>query len=183
MQRTFYRPKLLIAMGNPCAPPIAILFLDRLERQALEGAAVRPSFLVRYIDDYAGIWTHGEQSLVEFLTYLNSVHPTVKFTLEHSGGGQGVPFLDTLVTVEERNKVTRIETELYIKPMNSGIILHYEPAHPTSTKHSVARNQFRRAIKNYSNGVKQKRSIDKIRNVLLQNGYPEKLLTRLLREA
>ena len=94
-----------------------------------------------------------------------------------------MPFLDTLVTVEERNKVTRIETELCIKPMNSGIILHYEPAHPTSTKRRVARNQFRRAIKNYSNGVKQKRSIDKIRNVLLQNGYPEKLLTRLLREA
>ena len=95
----------------------------------------------------------------------------------------GVPFLDTLVTVESRNDVTRIETELYIKPMNSGIILNYKSAHPTSTKHNIARNQFRRAIRNSSNGLKERRSIDKIRSLLLQNGYPDKLLGRLLREA
>ena len=31
-----YRQKLGIAMGNPCAPPVAIIFWDRLERHALE---------------------------------------------------------------------------------------------------------------------------------------------------
>ena len=178
----YYRQTLGIAMGNPCAPPIAILFLDRFERKALEGAAVKPSFLVRYIDDYAGIWTQGEQSLSDFLAYLNSLHPTLKFTLEHSGGGQGVPFLDTLVTVEESSNMTRIETELYIKPMNSGIILHYESAHPKSTKHNVARNQFRRAIRNSSNELKERHSVEKIHRLLQQNGYPEKLLLKLYRE-
>ena len=179
----FYRQTLGIAMGNPCAPPIAILFLDQFERKALEGAPVRPSFIVRYIDDYAGIWTHGEQSLLDFLAYLNSLHPTLQFTLEHSGGGSGVPFLDTLVTVEEHNDVTRVETELYIKPMNSGIILHYKSAHPTSTKLNVARSQFKRAIRNSSNNLKERSSIHKIRSLLLQNGYPGKLLDRLLKEA
>ena len=179
----FYRQTLGIAMGSPCAPPIAILFLDQFERKALEDATVRPEFMVRYIDDYAGIWTHGEQSLLDFLAYLNSLHQTLKFTLEYSASGQGVPFLDTLVTVEEHDGVTRIETELYIKPMNSGIILHYESAHPMSTKHSVARNQFRRALRNSSNGLKARRSVDKIHNLLLQNGYPERLLKRLLKEA
>ena len=89
-------------MGIPCAPPIAILFLDRFERRALNDAVVKPAFLVRYIDDYAGIWTQGERLLVEFLDYLNYLHPTLKFTLEHSINGKGVPFLDTLVTVEEQ---------------------------------------------------------------------------------
>ena len=74
------------------APPIAILFLDQFERRILEGATHTPSFLVRYIDDYAGIWTHGEETLKDFLTYLNSLHPTVKFTLEYSGDGQGCHF-------------------------------------------------------------------------------------------
>ena len=122
----FYRQTLGIAMGNPCAPPIAILFLDRFERQALERAAVKPSFLVRYIDDYAGLWTHGEEALHDFLAYLNSLHPTVKFTLDHSGVDKGVPFLDTMVTVEERSNETKVETELYIKPTNSGIVLHFK---------------------------------------------------------
>ena len=151
----FYRQTLGIAMGNPCAPPIAILFLDRFESRAIEGAAIKPLFLVRYIDDYSGIWAHGEESLLYFLGYMSSLHPTIKFTLEHSGGGKGVPFLDTLVTGASRNNVTRIETELYIKTTNSGIILHYKSAHPTSTKHNIARNQFRRAIRNSSNVLKE----------------------------
>ena len=68
----FYRQTLGIAMGNPCAPPVAIIFLHRFESHAVESANVKPSFLVRYIYDYAGIWTHGEESLLDFLAYLNS---------------------------------------------------------------------------------------------------------------
>ena len=135
----FYRQTLGIAMGNPCAPPIAILFLDRFERHALEHTAISPSSLFRYIDDHAGLWTHGEKSLLEFLEYFNSLHPTVKFTLEYSREGRGIPFLDLLVTVEVGNNETKLETELYIKPTNSGIVLHYRSAHPSST---TARNQF-----------------------------------------
>ena len=56
-------------MGNACAPPIAILFLDRFEQRALENADKTPPFLVRYIDDYVGIWTEGEEALTDFLTY------------------------------------------------------------------------------------------------------------------
>ena len=67
--------------------------------------------------------------------------------------------------------------------MNSDIILHFKSAHPKSTKLNVARNQFKRAIRNYSNSLKEKSSIDKIRLLLLQNGYPNYLLDRLLREA
>ena len=178
-----FRQKLGIAMGNPCAPPVAILFLDRLERQILENISLKPKFLVRYIDDYAGIWTHGEQALLDFLGNMNTMHDTVKFTIEHSGGGSGVPFLDTLVTVETQGGHTKIETELYIKPTNSGIILHYQSAHPTLTKHNMARDQFARAIKNSSRMDKEKKSIAKIWALLLENGYPKHLLERLLREA
>ena len=78
---------------------------------------------MRCIDDYAGLWTRGEQALLDFVTYLNSLHPTLRFTLEHSGGGTGVPFLDTLVTVITQGNTSKIETELYIKPMISGMIL------------------------------------------------------------
>ena len=88
----FYRQKLGIAMGNPCAPPLAILFLDHFETKALAASPLKPAFLARYIDDYAGIWTHGQQALEEFLTFMNSQHPNLSFTMEHSGDGKGVPF-------------------------------------------------------------------------------------------
>ena len=53
--------------------------------------------------------------------------------MDASSDGQGVPFLDTLVTAETSDNVTKIETELYIKPTNSGIILHSTSAHPKDT--------------------------------------------------
>ena len=179
----YYRQKQGIAMGNPCAPPLAIIFLDRFEQQALENAVLKPDFLVRYIDDYAGIWSHGEQALVEFLDYLNNQHPSLKFTLDHSSEDQGVPFLDTYVTMT--TPVTgqcKLETELYIKPTNSGIVLHATSAHPTSTKHNMIRNMFHRALNNSSSKDKEDSSVDKIRTLLLGNGYSPKLLKRLLRE-
>ena len=149
----------------------------------LEQISPKPKFLVRYIDDYAGLWTHGEQALLDFLAEMNTVHDTVKFTIEHSGGGSGVPFLDTLVTVETHDHRTTIETELFIKPTNSGIILHYHSAHPTTTKHNMARSQFERAIRNSSNASKEEISVRKIWNLLSENGYPKHVLSRLLREA
>ena len=42
----------------------------------------------------------------------------------------------TLTTIETHDNRLTIETELYIKPTNSGIILHYHTAHPTLTIHN-----------------------------------------------
>ena len=101
-------------MGNPCAPPLAIIFVDRLEQQALEKAVHKPDFLVRYIDDYAGLWTQGEQALIEFVRFMNSLHPNVKFTLDYSKPDKGVPFLDTLVTIAPSSTgQSKLETELF----------------------------------------------------------------------
>ena len=180
--KSYYRQKLGIAMGNPCAPPLAILFLDQLETKALEATPLKPVFLARYIDDYAGIWTHGEQALKDFLSFMNSQHPNLAFTMDYTRAGQGVPFLDTLVTVETSENITKLETELFIKPTNSGIILHSTSAHPKATKHNIIRNMFHRAYNNSSNKQKEDRSIDKVWNLLLENGYTLRLLKRLLRE-
>ena len=70
--------------------------------------------------------------------------------------------MDTLVTIETQGNCTTIGTELYIKPTNSGIILHYHSAHPTLTKHNMARSQFDRAIRNSSSVRKEDISIGKI---------------------
>ena len=64
-------------MGNPCAPSLAILFLDQFETKALAASPLKPAFLARYIDDNAGIWTHGKQALDEFIAFLNNQHPNM----------------------------------------------------------------------------------------------------------
>ena len=43
----YYRQKLGLAMGNPCASPLAILLLDQFERKALAASPLKPALLAR----------------------------------------------------------------------------------------------------------------------------------------
>ena len=69
------------AMGTKMAPSYANLFLGYFEAKALENAPFQPHTWFRYIDDIFMIWTEGLDNLKVFIDYLNSIHPTIKFTL------------------------------------------------------------------------------------------------------
>ena len=64
----------------------------------------------RYIDDIFMIWTEGLENLNTFVNYLNNLHPTIKFTSNHSFAN--IPFLDLMVSLKDG----LIETDLYTKP-------------------------------------------------------------------
>ena len=66
----FFLQKQGIAMGNTVTPVVAILFMHQFESLALQHAACRPPFLVRYIDDFAGVWVDGKESLLAFIYYI-----------------------------------------------------------------------------------------------------------------
>ena len=70
------------AMGTAADPNYANLFMDRFETKALSNWPLKPLIWLRFIDDIFIIWTHGEDNLKEFITYLNGIHPTIKFTHE-----------------------------------------------------------------------------------------------------
>ena len=56
------------------------------------------------------IWTYTEDELRTFITYLNNIHPTIKFTSSHSA--TSISFLDVKVSLDQFGKV---ETDLYAK--------------------------------------------------------------------
>ena len=83
------------AMGTKCAPNYANIFMGRVEHQILEGFDLKPLVWLRFIDDVFFIWPHGEESLKRYLTFANSILPTIKFTSESSRSN--ICFLDTMV--------------------------------------------------------------------------------------
>ena len=60
------------------------------------------------------IWTHGLDELQKFITYLNSIHPKIKFTHEHSENS--IDFLDTTVKIDSARK---LYTTLFEKPTDN----------------------------------------------------------------
>ena len=87
------------AMGTKMAPSFANLFLGHFESNALLNSPFKPHTWWRYIDDIFMIWTEGLENLNTFVTYLNNLHPTIKFTSNHSL--TNVPFLDVMVSIKD----------------------------------------------------------------------------------
>ena len=125
-----------VAMGTRVAPTFACLFMGWLERILLSTWTGRqPNHWCLYIDDIWFLWSGTKEELLEFITLLNSVHPTIKFKckeVEHfSFATRTVNFLDMTVFMDENNF---IETPLYTKP---GKVCQYllpsscHPAHIT----------------------------------------------------
>ena len=166
-------------MGNKVAPPVAIIFMHQFEQAAIINAPLKPSFYGRYIDDSIGVWTHGREELTKFIEHLNSIHSTIKFTLEDTNASGKVPFLDTLIKVDQNFKYS---TELFIKPNHSGIIIHKMSSHPMTTKKAVIRSEFHRAMRVSSDDAASSRSCEKIQKLFEENGYRKQLVRRLYRE-
>ncbi|XP_043233381.1 uncharacterized protein LOC122387335 [Amphibalanus amphitrite] len=162
-------------MGSRVAPPLAIIFMDSLERDFNTSASHKPDLYMRYIDDVLGVWTHGSANLQEYFRHINDAHPSIKFTIESTDKTPSIPFLDTSITVEPTGKYT---TELYIKPTSAGIILHADSAHPWKTKRAVLHSQIRRAINISSDNSARERSIEKIKDLFLNNGYNMRTISR-----
>ena len=70
----------------------------------------KPPTYFRYVDDTFAIFDH-EAEADKFLTKLNCLHPSLKFTFEKEKG-KCLPFLDVYV---ERTDVG-LETSVYRKP-------------------------------------------------------------------
>ena len=115
------------AMGTAVAPNYANLFMDRFETKALENYPLKPLIWKRLIDDIFLIWTHGEDSLKDFVHYLNQLHPTIKFTSETST--ESINFLGTTVKLDSSRHII---TTLYNKPTDTHLFLYYSSAQKRS---------------------------------------------------
>ena len=164
-----YKQRHGVAMGNHLAPPFAIVFMDKLERKMLITAQKAPEFFDRYVDDCLMAWIHGEEELLEFMTHINSQHPNIRFTWQHSLQGRTVNFMDMSIRVTEE---LQLEYGLYQKPSDSGVNLNYESAIPEKLKMSVATQQFRRATSLSSNIAKERESQARIVTLLSGNAFP-----------
>lgn len=80
-ENNIYRQKLGAAIGTKFAS-FANLFMHNLESKLLNEYHLAPLVWWRFLDDVFMIWLYGEESFKEFFTYVNSYHPTIKFTWE-----------------------------------------------------------------------------------------------------
>ena len=163
------------AMGTRMAPSYANLFMGNFEHLAIENAPLKPIVWWRYIDDIFMIWTEGEDNLKTLINYLNSIHPTIKFTHEYSNSSnQSLPFLDVQVHLNNN----QIQTDLHTKPTDKHQYLLKSSCHPAHTKRTIPFSLALRLRRIWSTDHFFNKRCYELINYLALRGYSRRLLKR-----
>ena len=138
----WYRQTEGTAMGphNSCEyADITMEWFDKIVMSDMN-PHTKPNLWYRFRDDVMDVWTEGEEKLLEFFNWLNTLHPAIKFTLVY---GETVEFLDT--TVYDNNG--RICTKIYSKPSDTNAYLLPFSCHPVHITNNIPKGVARRVKK------------------------------------
>ncbi|CAJ0927192.1 unnamed protein product [Ranitomeya imitator] len=165
-------------MGSNVAPPYANSYMALFEEEIVYPDPLFQAycpFWRRYIDDVFCLWTGTPQTLDLFFHTLNTAWPGLTFTM--TSNTEKVSFLDTLVF---RDELGTLKTDLYTKPTDRNSLLHFQSLHPTATKKSIPRSQFKRVQRIVTDPDLLKTRTDEMYSKFRERGYPPDLLTEAI---
>ena len=70
--------------GSTFTSQYSNLFMTGLEKRIFQNSEFKPFLWLRYFDKIFDIWTHSYKKLKELFNCINSLHPTIKFTMDYS---------------------------------------------------------------------------------------------------
>ena len=160
-----------LAIGASSSVFLAEIFMIKLERKALATFANPPDIWYRYVDDTFTIML--SEFIQSFLDHLNNQHPRIQFTIEYQENNQ-LPFLDTLVCVEEDRTVS---TKIYRKKTHTNQYLHFNSNHHTRQKVGIV-STLKKRLELITKEVDKQEEVIVIEEAFKACGYPEWLLQR-----
>ena len=120
----FFEQTMGAAMGSPVSPIVANLYMEAFEHRAITTAVNPPRIWKRYVNDIFVIQqlTHREV----FYQHINSVDPSIQFTVEETKSDGSMPFLETLVTTQTDGTFA---IGVYRKPTQTNLYLQWDSCH------------------------------------------------------
>ena len=109
-----------------------------------------------------------EGAAEEFLSHLNSLKPTIHFTMELETELGRLPFLDARL---QRYGDDSLATLVYRKPTHTDQFLQYDSHHRRHVKRGVVRCPFERA-QSLAQGRRAQEERERLKQTLEKNGYP-----------
>ena len=157
-----------VAMGSPLGPALANIFVGFYEEKLFSQKS-KPSTYFRYVDNTFAMFCN-EKELDNFFKQLNCLHPSLKFTFEKEKNNC-LLFLN----VNMERTATSFETSVYRKPTFIGQYLRWEFFSPTKQKTNLISTLVHQALMICTKS-KLNEEIKHIKNILLDNGYPESII-------
>jgi hypothetical protein len=168
------------AMGTPCMPPVANIYMAYWVEQCVRAATPYwPSIYRRFIDDGFLVWEQDRPSLLAFLAALNAAMPGIQLTWQVST--TSIAYMDLVITKDLSlpGDTVPLLVSTYQKPHNRYLYLPAFSFHRAHTFAGFVRGELiRYAVTNTSrHGFEcmKRRFMER----LLQRGYSKAWLSHL----
>ena len=161
-----------VAMGSPLGPVLANIFMCHFEEKWLMKSRFCPSLWFRYVDDTFTMFD-SKNNANELLSFLNSRHDSIKFTIEFEEDNK-IYFLDILL---ERCPDNSFSTSVYRKKTFTGLYTKWDSFTPRKYKINLIRTLTYRCFRICSSPSLLQAAVKDLRKLLLQNGYPQGVIT------
>jgi hypothetical protein len=164
-------------MGGPLSGLLADLIIEnKIEKQI----ATHPRWgklvdWIRKADDTFLEWTGTLHDLNDFHTFLNSLHPTIIWTMELEKDNQ-IPFLDVLIIKSPPELLTTV----YRICSASTRYIHFTSSQVWSEKTAALKTLRRRAEDYCSTPHLLQEELQLLTQIFLQNGFPAQTIHRIL---
>ena len=158
-----------VAMGSPLCPLMANAFMCSVEEK-LACEKKLPSFYKRYVDDTLAL-VRDLSDATNLLTCLNEAHPSIQFTMEVATNDR-LPFIGMEIIKIDGS----LETCVYRKKTNEGLLLHYQSHVDSRYKRSLLRTMLDRAKRLSSTQDFLLPECKNLKGIFLKLKYPEKLI-------
>ena len=154
-----------VAMGSPLGPLMANVFMCHLEDKLARDGMV-PSLYRRYVDDTLARMPNTDAAS-DFLATLNGLHPSLKFTMELPSENT-IPFIGIQII----KNGTELETRVYRKPTNTGLLLHFQSHVDKRYKTGLLKTMLYRAHALSSTTEAFNEECAKLRSIFSRLDYP-----------
>ena len=168
----FYEQKSGLSMGNSLSPIVANLFMGNLEINASKTRWF-PRFWRRYVDDVFAVVK--KNTADEILQHLNTLSPTIKFTLEKETDKK-LPFLDLLII----NNNGKIEFDIYRKPTHVPRYIPYASNHPHTHKIAAFQSMVQRMTNTPLSEERRLKETQKIKEIAEINDFSQKIIDDII---
>ena len=132
-----------VFMGSPLAPLFSEIFMDNFERTILSSSNPHTQYIHywhRYVDDVLCMWIGQPSQLHNFLNFLNSHHPSIKFTMEI--GDKQINFLDLSISLNNNKH----HFDIFRKPTCTDITIHGSSYAPPAHKFAAYYTMINRLL-------------------------------------
>ena len=167
-----------VAMGSPLGSILAYVFLRRFEKQWLSECPpdILPKVFKRYVDDIFGMFLC-QSHLKDFVNYMNTKHPNIKFTLEFEEN-DFFPFLDVKITRSNNWLVTSV----FRKATFSGVFTNFKSFMPVTYKFGLVHTLPHRSFSICSSYEKFHEEIVLLKDIFKKNDYLQFFIDKCIKK-